>query len=227
MPTVRATANLERTGSPDRDDVQNVFHVVTPAGNQTPFREALSVSIAGFYSSLAGLLSPVITRNALVHEVRLAEVAPGGMGEDDDVVSPVVHTHRFSLTTAPLNNHALPSEAGIAISFEGDTAGLAEEVGDTRPAARRRGRIFFGPLISPFGAVIGGEVRITPEIRTQLLDAFEVLHGELEVGGMSLRVYSRANATTYPVVRAWVDNAFDIQRRRGSAATERTVRNLT
>lgn len=130
MPLLRATVNLERNSSPDRDDVQNVFHAVSPAGAQGAHAANLGLRLAAFYQGLSGIYSDLIVRNQVVHEVRIAEVTPGGAGQDDDVVSPLINTTRFDMTVDDGASTPFPAEVGITLSFEGDTAGIPEEVGD-------------------------------------------------------------------------------------------------
>lgn len=124
----------------------------------------------------------------------------------------------------------LPAEAAVCLSFHADLTDIPEtEVNPDpppaiiRPAAHRRGRIYFGPcyagLISNEGA--NQDARITSSRRTDFAKAMLALF----TANTSLQwvVQSKTAGEFFPVVGGYVDDAFDTQRRRGSAPGVRTV----
>jgi len=83
--------------------------------------------------------------------------------------------------------------------------------------ARRRGRIYVPPFI--FGTTF--PVRPLPALRTTVLnlaDSFSSLGG-VDVDWV---VHSRAEDASFKVTNAWVDDEWDVQRRRGLRSTTRT-----
>lgn len=96
---------------------------------------------------------------------------------------------------------------------------------DDRPRQRHTGRLYIGPLEAAAGTNgSDGHVRPSPDLQTTLLDAAEYLAGELAVNGHFLQVWSRKDASVRIVTDVQVDNAFDVQRRRGIAPTVRQTR---
>lgn len=100
---------------------------------------------------------------------------------------------------------------------------------------RRRGRVYLGPLSTTTGAASDGEMRPDPAVRTIIANAAaDMLPSVVGAGSgstLELCVFSRATFDVssqlidafVPVEQVYVDNAFDTQRRRGVAATARTI----
>lgn len=119
----------------------------------------------------------------------------------------------------------LPAEMAVAASFHGALAGLLEESGATRPRARHRGRIYIGPLttaaLTPEGT--SNRAKVSDLCRNTITNLMAQLKADAETAGMPWHVWSRKNATIYPVVGGFVDDAFDVQRRRGERALARST----
>lgn len=112
----------------------------------------------------------------------------------------------------------LPEEVAVCFSFRGVLASGA-------PAARRRGRVYLGPLNNLVLDADSGtnRSRVAIAFATDVFEAYEAAWGALTTAGNVHEVWSSANDEGYTVVQAWMDNAFDTQRRRGAAPTSRTV----
>jgi hypothetical protein len=119
----------------------------------------------------------------------------------------------------PSSSQALPSEVAVCLSFR------ATLVSGT-VAARRRGRIFFGPLSVNAIQDVVQEPHVDPDLATALLDFAEAIKDSATALGGAWIVWSRAGAIGYDVTFAWVDDTFDTQRRRGVRALGRTTRSL-
>lgn len=109
-------------------------------------------------------------------------------------------------------------EAAAVMSFQGERISGV-------PQARRRGRIYLGPLGA--NALTGGTSTsfsfITTTFRNQVAAAAEThLLPGTEANGQWV-VWSPTGLTTTPVTDGWVDNAVDTQRRRGARYTGRFV----
>lgn len=220
MPLQRVTAYLDRPESPDRDDVQNVWHFQT-AGGTPAERTSIAGALEQFYEAVGPSISGLISRQPMAHSFKFATVGIGGPAPGDDQISPLVDERLWTLNT-PAAAGPLPAECCAVLSLESFVPGTPEEEGNTRPAARRRGRLYIGPLTTADVAAGPGDVFITQDTRIRLVTALEGLHATLDPLGIMHVIYSRADAATYGVNKAWVDNAVDIQRRRGKAPSTRT-----
>lgn len=123
-----------------------------------------------------------------------------------------------------------PAEVAAVLTFHGDLTDIPQTaVNPTpppaviRPAARRRGRIYLGPLHASAGAAGGPNADLL--VSTAFQDVVLAAATELENTNVNLQwvVASDTAGEVYQVVGGWMDNAFDTQRRRGSAATVRTL----
>lgn len=115
-----------------------------------------------------------------------------------------------------LGDGRMPEEVAACFSFRG-----AYESGE--PPARRRGRVYLGPLATEClnSGDAAGRCYIDSTFTEAVEDAYTAAWAELTTAGNVHEVWSSADDAGYPVVAGWVDNAFDTQRRRGSIATAR------
>nr|CRY98159.1 hypothetical protein [uncultured prokaryote] len=176
---------------------------IKAATGEAEFVDALS-AFATFYLSMAGYLANSVSAAPNVHEISMYHLS------EPEPRIPVL-TVPFSLGPG---GEGLPNEVALCTSFA-----AASESGV--PAGRRRGRVYFGPIDAAF---MDGEDYSRPlgVLRTALATATADLADNLVTGGWQLAVRSRVDQTLRPVVRGWVDNEWDIQRRRGREATNRT-----
>lgn len=110
-------------------------------------------------------------------------------------------------TLANLSASALPSEVCATLSF------VASE---NQP--RSRGRIYLGPLGTSQVTTANGRAVINSSLRIGAMGAALRL---MQKPSFSWSVYSRADGMTKEITGAWMDNAWDTQRRRGELPTER------
>lgn len=133
--------------------------------------------------------------------------------------SPIA-SRSFTLV-APPDSSPLPAEVAICLSYHSAFGTDLEESGSMRPKARDRGRIYLGPLniltLSEDSA--GHEAFVTPNCRQTIAEAAAGFGADLDLATWC--VWSRADAALKPVVAGYVDNAFDVQRRRGVKSTAR------
>lgn len=231
MTLLRATVTLDPVSGIDRDEVQNVWHFNTAVAQDATHRGKVFTFLSGFYGLLAPNLSSYVSRLTNAHKIVLRSVTPGAFGDDDDVVSPIIAESRFTIG-AVSGGIPLPVEVACALSFEGVTAGVAEEAieGTVRPAARRRGRVFIGPLTSTviIAETTSNRPKFSDTFRNAVLDAYDAQLPGLKTGTSTDMVdhvvYSRANAFAHPVVETSVNDEPDTVRRRGQLTTVRTRR---
>lgn len=112
-------------------------------------------------------------------------------------------------------NDPLPEEVAAVMSFR------APLVSGTIPA-RRRGRIFLGPLGSQVSITgTNGRSVIDPDFVQAVITASVEAAAELVTAGNAHTVWSKTNEANYVVSNYWMDNAFDTQRRRGPSSSTR------
>lgn len=124
-------------------------------------------------------------------------------------------------------NAPMVAEAALCLSFS-----AAQESGV--PAARRRGRIFLGPLCTSVMETVNSAVRPKETVRQTIADAAAVLQAghqhPLEstrrcrwsvFSPSTLRDGANIGEAFNDVLTGWVDDTFDTQRRRGPAPSSR------
>lgn len=102
----------------------------------------------------------------------------------------------------------------------------ATHTGKTRPRQRHSGRIYFGPLNTNVIDVVtfgGHRPRISSEFRAVCTQAVKDNYLSASGGAGRLKVWSRRLVDVRSVVQVEMDDAFDVQRRRGISASARTV----
>lgn len=156
--------------------------------------------------------------------------------------APPESTLTFSLTPT---GDSMPGEVAIAASFRNNTGATVGGGTFAAPAARRRGRIYYGPIGRSFSTTTAtaGDVRPTANVIAGLGENLTFFRNSLDVGGHEWVIYSRPyegrGEITRPgraplppiparpgqaflVEQVWVDDAFDTQRRRGAGRTTRS-----
>lgn len=127
--------------------------------------------------------------------------------------------------TAPTNN-GLPSELALCLSFQAAPASGS-------PIERRRGRVFLGPLntSSLQTTANDGEVRPTSSV----LAAFDTYYSSLRTAVAGIAGYDHCtysptqdasgslDGSTHIVTSVWMDDSYDVQRRRGAKPSSRRV----
>lgn len=160
---------------------------------------------------IANWLSARISRGAEACSVVTYDIS-------DPKPRPPIHVRQFSMPSAS-NTASLPDEVALVLSFHGEpAAGI--------PQARRRGRIYLGPLWDGAATAAANEPsRPSTTLITQVQAAAVTLASTLngENGAPQWIVYSRVSANNAPVIGGWVDNAWDTQRRRGADPTTRNT----
>ena len=122
-----------------------------------------------------------------------------------------------------LTSNALPEEVAAVISYRANLTDVPVEVGDTRPAQRRRGRVYVGPLNDAAGSVVSSLYRPDSQFRTDLGAALKGMAQAINAtASLYFGVWSKADAEVWEAIAGYVDDAWDTQRRRGVSPTTRT-----
>lgn len=214
MPLLRAKISIPRdTALPEDVSTNTLYFSTGEAPPYTAARAAIMAELTTFYGAIDANLSSVNASPATVTWYDMAEQTP----------RVPIGSNTIALTPATVGGE-YPEEVACVLSYSGTVAS-----GENR--ARRRGRIYIGP-IAGIGVVTGGRVLISPGTITLFTGAANaLLTASNAAAGWSWVVFSPTNfalnqgeGTWYTeVVRGWMDNAFDTQRRRGPAATARTL----
>ena len=128
-----------------------------------------------------------------------------------------IWTHNSTRSASwPGSSTPYPSEVAVTLSFQ---AAAVSGV----PQASRRGRIFLGPLNPGAAAFTSGVARPAQIFIDDLCVAAARLRADAITAGFRWQVWSPKLGSGADVASGWVDNALDTQRRRGEAATTRTI----
>lgn len=187
------------------------------------------ITIAGTQvTALGAYLSATIDRGA--NACSVLAYATTDLDGSTPLGSPV-DSLNFTLTAAG-GGSEFPREVATVLSFHADLTGVPVSVTDpgppvvvTRPQSWRRGRMYIGPVKSSAGAGdTEGILRVAPAFRTDVTQAFNAMCDTIATtDALTVGVWSKTSAEVYDVVRAYMDNAWDTQRRRGLDPTARTV----
>lgn len=218
MGLMRCQVNLDRDSAIPADVITNTWHFVaddTDAADLTS-ASAVASALSTFYNAITTRLSAVFAGTGTVDVYDLHEPKPR------------VPILTQAITTFTPNTTGLPSEVALCLSMQAaPISGISQ--------ARRRGRVYIGPLAVATSAVsgTGGDVRPTGACQTNLLTAAAALTPVVAGSrAWSLCVYSPTTfqnqggdveLSAFPVASFWVDDAFDVQRRRGAPVTSRAT----
>lgn len=142
-----------------------------------------------------------------------------------------VYGSSFAVTHGSSGN-PYPAEVAMALSFRSDYGSDVEFASGSRPRSTHRGRVYIGPLEGALGTEDGTthEEFLSTAMMTDLAQAarmsFSVASPGVVFSGThwSWQQFSPKLWLGRLVTEAWADNAYDIQRRRGQAATARVTK---
>lgn len=208
MAIMRAMAVFQGHSGLPEDRYVNTFHF----SNLSPYAALLTDAFnvledlyfnANTTAPLAEWLSPTLLRDA---EFRFYDLS------DDEPRVPTIVP--FTLPTA-IDTDGDPEECAACLSFHGEPP----------VTARRRGRIYLGPLAQ--GAISSSDIdtysHVSALLVTDMTLAASSALATSQGNGAGWSIRSTVPTENFvPVVGGWVDNAIDIQRRRGAEATVRT-----
>lgn len=244
MALARAQVVLRHSSGLPRDNVTNTFWVDTNALVLDAARaEAIAEKIRDFYvTDPPGYTGPPMNRfsEAIAttgHEVKVSPIDAVAGDDTRGIGFPPLHTEVFDFLGRVTDGPPLPSEVACCLSYKSTLSGAV-------PPARRRGRIYFGPL--GMGSVndSGTHPVVLALLQDTLLAAAPTLKAALTAIGVDWSVYSRpfpgrpetdrpgnprgplpalpARAgAVFHITNFWVDNSFDTIRKRGERATSR------
>lgn len=246
MPLARLQAILKHNSGLPRDNVTNTFWADTGANALTEaYAESLAEAVRDFYVvdpgaaevPLMNLLSGSIGN--LGHEVKVAPIVEATGVDARGLEFPPLWTEVFDLLGRVVDPNPEPSEVACCLSYKNLGSGVT-------PPARKRGRIYFGPVGRGATFVDGAINRPSASLQASLLGAANDLQAAFAALGSTWVVYSRPYegrdevprpgnprgplppiaarvGTTFAVTDFWVDNGWDTMRKRGERATARVL----
>ena len=183
------------TGLP-ADNITNTWYFGDPAASFDDVGDAAEVFLGSFYNGAAGVFSAHLYDPTSV-EVRLYDPT-------DPLPRPLRRTTPLSLTWSDVD--PLPRETAMCLSYTTSTTI------STLPG--NRGRIYLGALrasiLNADGFIESADIgSVTTALSTALGTLGDVIWLVNLAGGLA------------PITRAWVDNDFDVMRKRQVPATSR------
>lgn len=204
MADVRAVVEVGMASGIASDFVNNRFHFETTDTLGTTL-DAIETALEAFYNGFDDNYSVnVVAANSTITFYDLGQPEP-----------------RVPLRTTAFNSFAitgttaLPPEVALCLSFEAPrVAGINQQ--------RRRNRVYLGPFSK--ASVIDTTGRPQGSVRTNIASAADALLAASDSSALwTWCVRSETTGAMAAVTNGWVDDAFDIQRRRGVAPTTRTT----
>lgn len=204
MTLVRCQASIAKDGGAPADACVNTWHFEaepTVAGVTAPL-----AALTAFYTTIQSIFSD---------KVDLAGCRAKWYNLADPMPRPPFADGSLGLS-GTTGNAILPPEMAICLSFQAARAPGMKQ-------ARRRGRIYLGPL----GFTSVGTTEFVPTTQVDLIKgaAATLLAASNAATTWRWVVHSPTTGPTswVKVDEGWVDDAFDVQRRRGIPSTLRRV----
>lgn len=228
MGIAHVTATFEHKSGLIKDRVVNTFTFRTPGDFIDPVDAGnIRAALEDFYNtahgtagrSLGSWLSTSLSRT-VKPIYRFYDITADLAGTPAG--SPLFTLNALANLANNVSGEGLPAEVAYALSFRGDFGADVEFAAGSRPRARDRGRIYFGPLGLDAVVTGGPGVKANPSagLKDSVLQAGAFLRDEATTEWV---VWSRAGAKVTPVTVVSIDDAFDTQRRRGEAPTAKTA----
>lgn len=193
---------------------------------------ALASQVAAFYNNVpSGSAARIWDYIARYMDRNLVTVSIYELPATSGPTGSPVYSGTYTGDATDAGSFNLPAECAAVLSYNADLSGSLEEVGDTRPKARRRGRLYLGPLNgNTLAEVASGDTdpqRMNTTFLTVCVDAADQFLGSGAVAvGWTWQVFSQTDWLGRNVVAARMDNAYDSQRRRGPRATNEVAVSL-
>lgn len=207
MPIVAVQTAFTAASNRPEDVITNTLHFNDQAGLSNPTN--MANLMWDFYTASYAGASNIPVSTYFTNDAFSGDAVQRLYNLDDP--KPRVPILEVQRSFTPTNGNTLPTEVAVCMSYQ------AEPVSG-QSQARRRGRIFVGPLYET--------ANDSGRPSTQIMTSLAVAAGEmLAAANASLNerwvVWSEAGQSAADVVGGWVDNAFDTQRRRGWEYTQR------
>lgn len=212
MPLIKAQVRLPMFTNLPRDVITNTLYFAADESlTLATAAPIINDNLETFYQSIYSLTWPMANYMTLVG----AQVRYYDMSQPEPRVPLTI---LFDPTVQTLTASAIPTEVAMVLSFEGITVPGV-------PQARRRGRIYIGALSTSTidTSTTGQFPRIAAARMGSLQTALTNLRSQCDADLVPWCVYSPTLGLATPIVKGWIDNSPDTQRRRSVAANARTL----
>lgn len=216
MSIVLAQITIPHDSNLPEDSVVNTWHffvagdpeTANGADNTTPFPTWAKAALKDFYNPATG--TGPGDRLSTAYQGSTSTIKMYDLGD----AQPRVPFHVSTIDLGAGSGAApLPEEVAVCLSYHSAFTSGA-------PRARRRGRVFLGPFTTTtLNLDVGNTIVDGGMITDTLAGATRLLAAGSDQAYWAL--YSPTDNAAFAVTGGWVDNAFDIQRRRGRAAANR------
>lgn len=223
------------SGLPE-DTAENVFNVGVFNGHVLTGgeRDAVLAAIVGFYNDtpptlpqeLAFYISESISRSSNACTILMYE--QNDLTGEDPMGSPI---DMVNFTLEPVaSGTPLPEEVAYVVSYNADLTNVpVTETNPSpppaiiRPAQRRRGRTYVGPITGIAVTETGNRARPSGDFQVVCAESFKVMANAIEAvhSDVGLGVWSKSDGAIYRAIECHTDNEWDTQRRRGPDADSR------
>lgn len=203
---IRAQVILENTSGRPENRVVNTWHFLIQDTLLLPNVDLMFAELVAFYNAIDVNLGAQLSGVWSIKWYSLNEPAPRTPFQVNNPPNLVV------------SSTALPAEVAVCLSYKAvQPSGV--------PSARRRGRLYIGPLSNGWlSATVTPDVRPDNTRLVALRDAAQtILDHSRTATTWDWALWSPTDTVARPIVGGYVDNAFDTQRRRGVEATNRTA----
>lgn len=207
MAIIKVINRLVSSSGEARDDVVNTFHLETTGDFTIPaFPDGVAAAWTNMFNAMRSSLTGIVQSNHVMRFYDLADPKPR---------APLAE-RLWNFTTAPTTTGTV-REVALAVSYQGARASGQSQ-------ARRRGRMYFGPIT----ATVLNTDRPSTSLQNTFRDAVKQFIDTVNaIAGLEFVVFSPTNNAAVPVTEVWVDDAWDIQRRRGLAPAAKSKASVT
>lgn len=200
MPLYRTQVRLQMVSAVPEDAVTNTWWCIA---DDLAGLNLFLTQLGLFYQAIDGELSSAVATTG--HIMKSYDMA------DPEPRAPVQVVTGTTLTPGTTS---LPPELAVCLSFQ-----AVQQSGT--PQARRRGRVYIGPLRV---AAIDSAGNVATTAATTIATAADaLLTASKAASTWAWAVNSTVDLTAIEVDNGWVDQAIDVQRRRGKASPSRVL----
>lgn len=215
MPTVEVQHSFQGVSGDAKDQYINTFHFIhADPIDETAIGE-LAVLLQSFYkltTDAGGAIAEYYSGQCMGagEHIKMYDIS------QPKPRSPIYDALNPAAVIAPIGAQNLPDQVSAVLSMEAWLSGLGvDETPGPTNIARRRGRIYLGPLNANVLDASGRTQSRIKEIFPRIVVAAATrLMADGISAGWTWVVYSRANNMSYTLARVWMNDAFDTQRRR-------------
>lgn len=221
MTVLRAQVTIPRSTNVPADAVVNTWHFDTDADVVAldPDFDTIRDRLRTFYGVIDQYFSDLVASPATLKIYDLGDPEPRAPLYQDTIPLAGMQTADF------------PAEVAVVASFAAAPA-------SGQSMRRRRGRFYFGPTNSTTrGPIVGGDVTVLNTTRTTINTALKAVadapdpkwcvwsptEAGVPLGPGNSYTDEQMAAGANDVKSGWVDDRYDIQRRRGAGATTRST----